>query len=252
MAFKISTGTRNALLSKRGQGVAVFQGATGGLNADTDIIDDSGEDFLTNGFEAGMQLYLVGATTAGNDTTVSAVCAVTVTAGAITLPAGAVTATEDFAATTTLIGIKGGSLADLFLNGRLDIYSGTQPSDADTAEAGTLLMTVTDASGAFVSAAPDNGLRFELEADCTLGEIEKLATQVWSGVGLAAAGSSGTVAGWWRLYANTVVTGASTSAIRIDGSCSGTSGQMIMSSTTIKTGQTVTVDTFKIAIPAGS
>ena len=66
MAFKISTGTRNALLSRRGQGVAFFQGATGGLNNSTDIIDDSNNGLLTAGFEAGMRLYLIGATTAAN------------------------------------------------------------------------------------------------------------------------------------------------------------------------------------------
>lgn len=253
MAFKLSTGFRNAVQGQRALGVAVLQGATGAFvdgGAGADTITDSGNGFLTAGFQPGMMLYCKGATTAANDAAVEGVQIVSVTAGTITLDTGVVNTAEVFAATTTLVGMKGGSVADVLMNGTLHIYSGSQPSNADAAETGTLLLKVTNASGAFVSGAGANGLLFAAAASD--GSIEKLAIQVWSGVGEAAAGASGTVAGWWRFYANTVTTGLSTTAIRIDGNCSTTSGQMVMSSSTIKTGQTVTIDSFKITIPAGS
>jgi hypothetical protein len=199
-----------------------------------------------------MRLYLKGADTAANDTAVSAVQATAVAVGAITIPTATVNTAETFLATTTLIGMKGGGVADVLMNGVLHIFGGTQPANADAAEGSSPILIVSEASGAFVSGAAANGLLFELTADVASAELEKLATQVWSGVGTAAAGSGGTVAGWWRFYANTVTTGISESAIRIDGNCSTTSGQMTMSSSTIKTGQTVTIDTFKITIPAGS
>ena len=251
MAFKISTGAANAILSTRATGIAFLQGITlalvDGGSGVADTITHSGNGLVTAGFQPGMQLFLKGCTTAGNDAAVSLVKPSAVVAGTMTIPTATVNTAETFLATTTLIGMKGGCWADVFMNGRLDIYSGAQPADADAAETGTLLMSITDASGAFVSGAGANGLQFE--ATASDGELEKLATQTWSGVGLAAAGAGGTVAGWWRLYGNTVVTGLSTSAIRMDGSCSMTSYQMRMSSTTIVYGATVTVDTFKLIQP---
>ena len=254
MAFKLSTGFRNASLSQRASGVAFLQGITLALvdnGASEDTITHSGDGFITAGFQPGMQLYLKGCTTAGNDTAVSAVSASAVAAGTLTIPTATVATAETFLATSTLIGLKGGAVADVLLNGTLHIFgSGQQPATADATETGIVLMKVTNASAAFVSGAGANGLLFEVTASDA--KLEKLATQVWSGVGETAAGASGTVATWWRFYANTVVTGASTSAVRVDGNCSTTNGQMIMSSSTIKTGQTITVDTFKISIPAGS
>lgn len=43
---------------------------------------------------------------------------------------------------------KGGSFADAFQGGKLKIYSGAQPGSADNAPTGTLLVTITSASGA--------------------------------------------------------------------------------------------------------
>jgi len=42
----------------------------------------------------------------------------------------------------------GGSFKSAFQNGRLEIYTGTQPATADAAATGTLLVTVTDDNGA--------------------------------------------------------------------------------------------------------
>jgi hypothetical protein len=44
-----------------------------------------------------------------------------------------------------------GSFKDIFANAVLDIYSGTQPADADTAASGTALVLITKASGAYTA-----------------------------------------------------------------------------------------------------
>jgi hypothetical protein len=126
-------------------------------------------------------------------------------------------------------------------DGVIDVYTGTQPTDADAAETGTKLMRITVASGAFTSGVATNGLSFAAAA--VSGVISK-ASEVWSGVGLA----TGT-AGWYRFYANTVVTGASTSAVRLDGACAVSGSQLNMSSTSIATGATVTVDSAAYTLP---
>jgi len=43
--------------------------------------------------------------------------------------------------------MNGGSFQQAYQNGKLEIYSGTQPATADTAPSGTLLCTITSASG---------------------------------------------------------------------------------------------------------
>lgn len=245
MAIKLSTGLRNALLGKRALGVAVLQGTTGafvdgGTGADT--ITDSGNGFLTAGFQPGMMLFCKGATTAANDAAVSGAVIVAVAAGTITLDTGVVNTAEAFAQSTTLVGVAGGSFADLFRCGVLDIYSGAQPSSADDVETGAKLLRITASSGTFVAGAGANGLLFATSASS--GTLTKLTTQVWSGVGLATG-----VAGWFRLYANDATTGSSTTAIRLDGSCSTSSYPMKMSTLSITTGATVTIDSFTIILP---
>jgi hypothetical protein len=132
-------------------------------------------------------------------------------------------------------------------NGVLCIFSGTKPANADAVESGSLLMQYTLNSGAFVAGAAANGLEFDIVAN---GVISKAALEVWSGVGLPAAGT-GTTATWFRFYANAYVTGASTSAVRFDGSI-GTSStyELRMSNTTIVEDGPATVSTFTVTFPA--
>lgn len=106
-----------------------------------------------------------------------------------------------------------GSVKSTMANSVLHIYSGTQPTTADEAENGDLLMIITESSLPFVSGVATNGLNMDVSTD---GVLAKDGTEVWSGIGLAAAGT-GTSAGWYRWYANTVVAGASTTAVRVDG-----------------------------------
>jgi hypothetical protein len=44
-----------------------------------------------------------------------------------------------------------GSLRDMFQNGRVEIYTGTQPADGNAAVTGTLLCTITNASGSITN-----------------------------------------------------------------------------------------------------
>lgn len=141
--------------------------------------------------------------------------------------------------------IKGGSLKDIFKDGVLKIYSGTQPSSPDSSIGGaTPLVSITVSSGTFTPGSPTAGLEF---GAASAGKIAK-SSAVWSGT----VDSSGT-AGWFRFYANaTDAGGADTTPFlypRIDGSV-GTSGRELnMSSTSLTAAATMTIDTFEITLP---
>jgi hypothetical protein len=210
----------------------------GGAGEDT--ITHSASGFITAGFSPGDLIYTYGSTTAGNN--LVGVELTAVAAGTLSFATGSIAAAEGFAATTYIVCCKGGSLKDVFKDGVLKIYSGSQPSSPDSAVSGTLLVTVTLASGTFVAGAFDNGLEFGAAGS---GAISKAAGATWSG----AAGASGT-AGYFRLCANpTDAGGASTSLPRIDGSIGTSGADLNMSSTTITSGQTYTIDTFTISLP---
>ncbi len=244
--LKYSTGLRDKLngLEATVKGAIIGAGLAivdGGGSADS--ITDSGNGFITADFAPGDKLFLQGATTSANDAAISGVRIVTVAAGTITFATGTVDTAEAVPAGGVLAVAKGGSLKDVLKDGVLKIYSGSQPANADTAAAGTLLITVTVANGAWVAAAFDNGLEFE--NDPLSGEIEK-NSEVWSGLGLA----DGT-AGWFRFYGNATDGGtASTTLPRIDGSVGTSGSDLVMASTAIVTGRTYTIDSFKITLPA--
>lgn len=142
-------------------------------------------------------------------------------------------------------GGAGGSLQDLLGGGVLYCYSDTQPSSADGVETGTLRLVVSLGSAAFVpgaGGASTNGLTFD---DAVSAILTKAGAEVWSGVGLTA----GTI-GWFRFHASEAVEGASTTAVRIDGSIASSGGQIAMSNTTVEVGATVTCTSFNITLPA--
>lgn len=105
--------------------------------------------------------------------------------------------------------LSSNSFKDLFANGTLCIFSGSQPSNADAAETGVLIAKITESGLDFTSGVADNGLNFDNAAG---GEISKVSSEVWKGDYLEDG-----VMGWFRFYANTVVEGESDSAIRFDG-----------------------------------
>jgi len=138
------------------------------------------------------------------------------------------------------IGFKG-AMAD----GILEIFSGAIPANADTTEgAGTKLLRVTIASGAFTSGVATNGLDFDAPA---AGVLSKAAAETWSGVGLA----DGTAA-WFRFYSNTVVIGASTTTCRFDGTVGTSGADLLLTSTSIVTSATTTIDTATFTLPASA
>jgi len=136
-----------------------------------------------------------------------------------------------------------GSLQDTMVNGVLCIYSGTQPTTADDAESGTLLCKITVSSGTFAAGTATNGINMATAA--TSGTLPKSTSEVWSGVNVA----TGT-AGYYRYYDNTYTTGASTTANRIDGAIATSGAQLNMSSTSLTSGATLTLDSFTLTLPA--
>lgn len=134
-----------------------------------------------------------------------------------------------------------GSVKTIMTNSIIHIFSGAQPATADAVEAGTLLMKLTVNAGAFTPGVGTNGLNMGTSA---LGVLSKAVAETWKGLGEVEAGT-GTIATWFRWYDNSVTQGASTTAIRCDGSI-GTSStyDMQMSNPTIVAGAPATVNTF--------
>ena len=236
MATRYSTGLRNSMLSSNSYPenlittqTYAFGDGTGAAGADQII--DSGDGLVAAGFELGDYVSVFGSTS--NDADGLKVSAVAI--GALDVPAGSFTTEVEGDQVVLGSGAGGGSLDELLRNGIIEIYSGPQPTTADLGETGSLLLRGTISSGAFVAGVATNGLNI---ATATDGVSEKEVAEVWSGVGLA----DGT-AGWFRFHSNAYVTGASSVAIRMDGLCGITSGELQMSSLTVATGATITIDT---------
>lgn len=131
--------------------------------------------------------------------------------------------------------------AATFANGVIEIYSGSQPANADAAVTGTLLGTVTLNSGAFTPGSPTNGLTF---AAASGGAVSK--SGVWSFNGVAAG-----TAGWFRLKGNaTDAGGVSTTLPRLDGSIAVSGADMNLSNITIAVSAPNTIDSFTWTQPA--
>ena len=246
MTIKFSTGLRDKLNGMKGEvkgaiigaGLALVDGSGG-----ADSITDSGNGFVSAGFAPGDKLFIQGTTTAANVTGCKGKTILSVAVGTITIATASVDTPEAFPAGGMVAVAKGGSLKDVLKDGKLQIYSGAQPANPDSAASGTLLLEITVSSGAWVAAAFGNGLEFE--DDPTDGEIEKSASETWSGAAIA----SGT-AGWFRFVGNaTDAGGASTTLPRIDGSIGVSGADMNISSTTITSGRTYTIDNFVLTLP---
>lgn len=108
--------------------------------------------------------------------------------------------------------------------GTLKIYTGSQPADADDAESGTLLVTLTLNDPAFAAAS---------------GGTKALDV---SPVVTAAAGNTGT-AGWFRIEDSTGVN-------VLDGACGEGSGELSLDNTDITSGQDVTINSLVITAAA--
>lgn len=130
------------------------------------------------------------------------------------------------------------SLKATLAGGFVKIYSGTVPADADTAIAGgnTLLCTVSvnsTGTGVTFATAASNGV------------LLKNASEVWSGVNAA----SGTATFYRHVTASD--TGASsTTEARIQGTIGLAGTDMVLTSTTLSSGATQTLDYYAVNLPA--
>lgn len=243
MALRLSTGLRNRLLDKEAkaailaiaQATIAFDDTGSGPNGG-DLITGTG--LMTNAINKG-QITVYGS--ASNNGTFKVLSH---TADQIEVPAGSLTA-ESAGASVTLMTSIGGAFTDLFRNGVMKIFPGTQPADADTVEGVTELVEISLASGTFspgADGASTNGINFS--DDASTGVIGKDSYEVWSGVA-----SAGGVAGWFRFYDSNRTTGASTTAVRFDGAIATAGAQLNMSNTTISNGGTTTIDSVAMTLP---
>ena len=134
--------------------------------------------------------------------------------------------------TTGMAGSKG--VEEIFNNGFIGIFSGSQPADANQAETGNLLVVISKASGTA-------GITF---GTAGAGILPKSA-DVWSGL----CGTAG-IAGWFRLYDINMTTGSNGTANRIDGNCGVAGSDMVLSNTNQVVGATLTIDQSQVTIPA--
>ncbi len=241
MALRLSTGLRNAILDKKATANNLitatdisFEDGTG--TGGRDRILSVGEDLSV--FPKRSKITVSGSTS--NDGSYEVLASAT---GYIEIAAASLTS-EIAGDQVILAGATGGSISDLFQNAVIDVYSGTQPTTADLTEtSGSVkLVTITLSSGAFVSGSSTNGINF---GEVSSGVLSKESGETWSGVGLA----NGT-AGWFRLYDNSYTTGASSTAVRLDGSVASSGAQFNMTNTTVVTGATSTVDSVSLTLPA--
>lgn len=129
----------------------------------------------------------------------------------------------------------GSSLADAMADCVMRIYSSSQPSSADDVEVGTILAEITLDGGAFTGGVSTNGLNFDTAVG---GVLTKAAGETWKDENANATGT----AGWFRIYANAYTTGASTTAMRIDGSIATSGADMNMTSTAVTADVSLTID----------
>lgn len=132
--------------------------------------------------------------------------------------------------------LDGTDWTNIWDGGRLDIFddSGSRPADADATEAGggTILAQITLPTPAFAASASG-------------GSIAKSGT--WQDL---SANASGT-ADWFRMYDSAVTTGASTTAVRLDGTVGLNSGTFDLEFDNIifTAADPITIDTFTVTIP---
>lgn len=105
--------------------------------------------------------------------------------------------------------LGGSSFPEIFLNGRIEVYSGLQPVNADAAVTGTLLANVTRDGGAWVAGSPGAGLRFSTAGRFATKDFD----HAWVMTGIADG-----IAGWYRLRGNAAdAGGVSLTLPRLDG-----------------------------------
>lgn len=120
--------------------------------------------------------------------------------------------------------------------GLIKIYSGAEPSSADDAVTGTLLVTISLNS---------TGTGITFEDDPVAGVLSKKSSEVWSGVNAA----TGT-AGYFRHVATGDDGTSSTTQKRLQGRVAVAGAELNLSSVALTSGATQTIDYYAIVQPA--
>lgn len=133
-----------------------------------------------------------------------------------------------------------------FAEGKIVVYSGPPPTDADSAVQGTPLLNITLASGTFTAGTTNGSGNAGISwAAPTLNVISKASGEVWSGVGLAIG-----TPGWARFVGNAADSGASSTTLpRMDMSVGVSGADLNLSTTSIVVGTPVTVDSLTVTWP---
>lgn len=119
--------------------------------------------------------------------------------------------------------------------GFLKIYTGAAPATADAAVTGTLLCTISIASGG-------TGINFDTAASA--GVLSKAPGETWSGVNAA----TGT-ASYYRHVAVGDDGTSSTTQVRLQGDIASAGAELNLSSTSLTSGATQTIDYYSVALP---
>lgn len=221
MAFRLSTGLRESVLGRRLAKTHDDDGAITFADANPDTIGITG---IGSYFRVGDKVVINDSTTNDGSFPITAVAADLITTS------GSLTAESSVAGTE--VSAQGRSVADVFDEATLSIYTGTQPATADAVTSGTLLATFTGLDFGSVTTATNTS---------TLGK-----EGTWSTTAEAAIGTQ--TAGWFRITENGgSVTAASTKLARADGAIATSGAELNMANTSITQSGTVSIDT--VAIP---
>lgn len=129
-----------------------------------------------------------------------------------------------------------GSLKSLLAAGFLKIYAGTEPATADAAlGSATLLTTISISSG---------GTGINLDTTASGGVVTKAPSETWSGTNAA----TGT-ASFFRFVAPGDDGTLSTTQVRMQGTVGLAGADMNLSSVTLTSAATQTIDYFTVSLP---
>lgn len=207
--------------------------------ASNDTVTDSSNGLLTAGFLAGQYLEVIDATNTANRVSVPILVAV---AGQLDVPTGTWAAAQAAAGGVTLT-IKSVnpqcSYRHLLFNSQMDWYSGSRPAYADDTEQGTLLASFTAIK--FGNVAWDS-------------TYKRAYIDLFGATAISCTAAATGTASWFRLRGGQVTTtGSSSTAPRIDGTIGvGSTYDLQVASTTVTSGQTYSISSFKLYLPAVS
>jgi hypothetical protein len=139
---------------------------------------------------------------------------------------------------TAMIGTD--DIKGLMNNGWLDIFTGSQPVNADYTETGTKLIRISSTSGVGVA----DGCQFGTAASGVL----PIGTPPWTGRVLVSG-----VAGWFRFYGSSGtggLAGSSGTAYRFDGNCGVSGADLVLTHTDLAVDSTLTITGSNITQPA--